>query len=97
MSYRTLLSGQMYSFESVKEVLAKANEEKSGDILAGIAAGSDMERIAAKAQELEVQMDEIRRQAAALEEQAAACDRFSRHSLGLMRCDTPEMVRYSVT
>ena len=48
MSYRTLLSGQMYSFESVKEVLAKANEEKSGDILAGIAAGSDMERIAAK-------------------------------------------------
>ena len=48
MSYRTLLCGQMYSFESVKEVLAKANEEKSGDVLAGIAAGSDMERIAAK-------------------------------------------------
>ena len=48
MSYRTLLSGQMYSFESVKEVLAKANEEKSGDILAGVAASSDMERIAAK-------------------------------------------------
>lgn len=48
MSYRTLLSGQMYSFESVKEVLAKANEEKSGDILAGVAATSDIERIAAK-------------------------------------------------
>jgi len=29
-------------------VLAKANEEKSGDILAGIAAQSDEERVAAK-------------------------------------------------
>lgn len=48
MSYRTLLSGQMFTFNSVKEVLAKANEEKSGDLLAGIAAGSDIERIAAK-------------------------------------------------
>src|SRR5699024_9133603 len=31
-----------------KEVLAKANEEKSGDVLAGIAAASGLERIAAK-------------------------------------------------
>lgn len=48
MSYKVLLSGQIYSFQSIKEVLAKANEEKSGDLLAGIAAASDMERIAAK-------------------------------------------------
>ncbi|MCR5485410.1 MAG: ethanolamine ammonia-lyase subunit EutB [Clostridiales bacterium] len=48
MSYRTLLSGQMFTFDSVKEVLAKANEEKSGDILAGVAATSAMERVAAK-------------------------------------------------
>ncbi len=48
MSYRVLLSGQHFVFDSVKEVLAKANEEKSGDILAGVAARSDMERIAAK-------------------------------------------------
>lgn len=48
MSYRVLLSGQNFVFDSVKEVLAKANEEKSGDILAGVAARSDMERIAAK-------------------------------------------------
>ena len=34
--------------EYVKEVRAKANEEKSGDILAGLAAESDSERIAAK-------------------------------------------------
>ena len=48
MSYRVLLSGQNFVFDSVKEVLAKANEEKSGDTLAGVAARSDMERIAAK-------------------------------------------------
>jgi ethanolamine ammonia-lyase large subunit len=48
MSYKTLLSGQIFTFDSVKEVLAKANEEKSGDILAGIAADSGIQRIAAK-------------------------------------------------
>ncbi len=48
MGYKTLLSGQIFSFDSVTEVLAKANEEKSGDILAGIAARSALERIAAK-------------------------------------------------
>lgn len=48
MGYKTLLSGQVFNFDSVKEVLAKANEEKSGDILAGVAASSDLERIAAK-------------------------------------------------
>ncbi len=46
--YKTLLSGQYFTFDSVKEVLAKANEEKSGDILAGVAAKSDIERVAAK-------------------------------------------------
>lgn len=48
MSYKTLLSGQVFTFSSVKEVLAKANEEKSGDILAGVAATTDIERVAAK-------------------------------------------------
>lgn len=48
MKLRTVLSGQSFSFSSVKEVLAKANELKSGDVLAGVAAGSDLERIAAK-------------------------------------------------
>ena len=48
MRYKTILSGQTFSFDSVKEVLAKAGEHKSGDILAGVAAGSDIERIAAK-------------------------------------------------
>ena len=48
MAYKTLLGGQIFTFDSVKEVMAKATEEKSGDILAGVAASSDLERIAAK-------------------------------------------------
>ena len=38
----------MYEFKSLREVMAKANEEKSGDKLAGIAAESAEERVAAK-------------------------------------------------
>ncbi|HIT18428.1 MAG TPA: ethanolamine ammonia-lyase subunit EutB [Candidatus Fimivivens faecavium] len=48
MSYQSMLFGHTYAFDSVKEVLAKANEIKSGDVLAGVAAQSDIERIAAK-------------------------------------------------
>lgn len=48
MNLKTKLFGKVYTFGSVKEVLAKANEEKSGDILAGISAHSVQERIAAK-------------------------------------------------
>lgn len=48
MRLSTTLSGKNFTFSSVKEVLAKANEQKSGDTLAGIAAASDLERIAAK-------------------------------------------------
>jgi len=39
---------KFFTFKSVKEVLAKANEEKSGDMLAGIGAASASERVAAK-------------------------------------------------
>ncbi len=37
-----------FQFGSLRELLAKANEEKSGDQLAGIAAASEQERVAAK-------------------------------------------------
>ena len=37
-----------YRFSDLRELLAKANEEKSGDQLAGIAATSERERVAAK-------------------------------------------------
>lgn len=39
---------KVFAFHDLKEVLAKANEEKSGDILVGIAARSASERVAAK-------------------------------------------------
>jgi ethanolamine ammonia-lyase large subunit len=45
---KTKLFGHMYEFKSLREVMAKANEEKSGDRLAGIAAESAEERVAAK-------------------------------------------------
>jgi ethanolamine ammonia-lyase large subunit len=45
---RTKLFGTTYEFASVKEVLAKANEEKSGDRQAGLAADSVAERVAAR-------------------------------------------------
>ena len=37
-----------FRFSSLRELLAKANEEKSGDQLAGVAARSERERVAAK-------------------------------------------------
>ena len=48
MKLSTVLGGRTFQFRTLKEVLAKANEEKSGDVLAGIAAESDLERVAAK-------------------------------------------------
>ena len=48
MILKTMLYSKMYSFSSVKEVLAKANERKSGDTLAGLGVDSDLERVAAK-------------------------------------------------
>lgn len=48
MILKTQLFGKVYQFKDVKEVLAKANEEKSGDKLAGIAAVTAQERVAAK-------------------------------------------------
>ncbi len=48
MKLKTTLLGKTYTFSSVKQVLAKANEEKSGDRLAGLAAESAQERVAAK-------------------------------------------------
>lgn len=48
MILKTQLLGQIYQFRDLKEIFAKANEEKSGDRLAGLAAESVQERIAAK-------------------------------------------------
>ncbi|MFC0187428.1 ethanolamine ammonia-lyase subunit EutB [Fictibacillus aquaticus] len=48
MNLSCIMRDQKYSFGSLKEVLAKASEEKSGDIMAGVSAGSYLERMAAK-------------------------------------------------
>jgi ethanolamine ammonia-lyase large subunit len=48
MILKTKLFGHVYQFKSLKEVMAKANEEKSGDKLAGLAAETAEERVAAK-------------------------------------------------
>ena len=46
MILKTKLLGHVYEFKSVKDALAKANEEKSGDRLAGIAAENAEELVA---------------------------------------------------
>ncbi len=48
MKLKANIYNKVFTFKTVKEVLAKANEEKSGDILVGIAAESSSERVAAK-------------------------------------------------
>src|SRR5690606_35727140 len=57
---REKLFGKTYEFGSVKEVLAKANEEKSGDRQAGIAASTVAERVAAKHVLAEMTLETLR-------------------------------------
>lgn len=60
MKLKTQLFGKTYQFGSVKEVLAKANEPRSGDILAGVAASTAQERVAAKQVLSELTVADIR-------------------------------------
>lgn len=48
MPFRQTVRGSTYIFEDLKELLAKASPERSGDALAGIAAGSAEQRVAAQ-------------------------------------------------
>jgi ethanolamine ammonia-lyase large subunit len=48
MGYTATVHGERFGFADLKELLAKANERKSGDELAGIAAATERERVAAK-------------------------------------------------
>jgi ethanolamine ammonia-lyase large subunit len=50
---------ERFIFSDLRELFAKANEEKSGDQLADIAARSEQERVAAKRQLAEVTLGEI--------------------------------------
>ena len=60
MKLKTRLFGKTYQFRDVKDVLAKANEVKSGDTLAGIAANSAEERVAAKVVLSELLVSDLR-------------------------------------
>ncbi len=48
MILKTTLAGKVYAFKDLTEVMAKANDEKSGDVLLGRAAETVTERTAAK-------------------------------------------------
>jgi ethanolamine ammonia-lyase large subunit len=69
MRLGTHLLGKTWSFRDVKDVMAKANEEKSGDLLAGIAATSAAERVAAKVVLSELTLSDLRENPAVPPEQ----------------------------
>src|SRR6266851_4002639 len=50
---------ERFAFSDLRELFAKANEEKSGDQLAGVAARSERERVAAKRKLADLTLDEI--------------------------------------
>ena len=50
---------ERFDFDDLRELFAKANEEKSGDQLAGIAARSERERVAAKRKLADLTLGEI--------------------------------------
>ena len=60
MILKTVLAGKTYAFSDIKEVLAKANEEKTGDILAGLAAADAQERVAAKVVLSALRLEDLR-------------------------------------
>src|SRR5690606_41516423 len=48
MGYSHEVGGTTWRFDDLRELLAKASPARSGDLLAGVAAGSDAERVAAQ-------------------------------------------------
>lgn len=48
MAWKHSVAGRSFVFEDLKTLLARATPLRSGDVLAGIAAGSEAERVAAK-------------------------------------------------
>jgi ethanolamine ammonia-lyase large subunit len=59
MPYSATIRDERFPFADLRELFAKANEEKSGDQLAGIAARSERERVAAKLALADVPLAEI--------------------------------------
>lgn len=59
MPYHATIRNESFAFADLRELLAKANEEKSGDQLAGLTATSARERVAAKWALADVTLGEI--------------------------------------
>ncbi len=59
MGYQATVRDQRFTFADLRELFAKANEEKSGDQLAGLAARTERERVAAKQALADVRLGEI--------------------------------------
>ncbi len=59
MNLSTAIRSERFVFADLREVFAKANEEKSGDQLAGLAAHTERERVAAKLVLAELTLGEI--------------------------------------
>src|ERR1700678_4181809 len=59
MSYHATIRGERFVFADLRTLFARANEVKSGDQLAGLAARSERERVAAKLALADVSLGEI--------------------------------------
>lgn len=59
MPYSATVRSERFTFADLRDLFAKANEEKSGDQLAGIAAATERERVAAKLALADVTLAEI--------------------------------------
>lgn len=59
MNRSTVVRDERFTFTDLRDIFAKANEEKSGDQLAGIGARSERERIAAKRVLAELTLEEV--------------------------------------
>src|SRR5437762_14216703 len=59
MPYHATVRSERFTFADLRDLFAKANETKSGDQLAGLAAASERERVAAKLALADVTLGEI--------------------------------------
>jgi ethanolamine ammonia-lyase large subunit len=59
MAYSHTVRGERFVFPDLRDLFAKANESKSGDQLAGVAAASERQRVAAKLALADVPLGEI--------------------------------------
>jgi ethanolamine ammonia-lyase large subunit len=60
MKLSTHVKGKHFSFPDIRTVMGKANEPKSGDVLAGVAAENSMERVAARQVLADIKLADLR-------------------------------------